>query len=394
MKLLHQPKHLIKASLRLALGLCCCVVSQASAVPEVLPDCPLNQARWLGSHNSFKPVLPPAYYERVATRVAALIPAEQQAAARQKLRSLEYGHASLTAQLNQGLRLLELDFLKDAQGGRYAAPLFATEMQQAMAAIGHLVAQYLPPSLAKPGFKVLHLPDIDFASHCADARHCVGALRQWSEANPGHWPVLIVINIREQGAGAYLPATLAAKASQAEAWLAADYQALEQLWLDGLGRERLLIPDDVRQAPLSLAASLRQHGWPTLKQAAGRFVLLFDGSPAQLALYRAGYPSLQGRLMFGNYPADTDEAAILVLNDPASQQADITSALAQGLLVRTRSDDGNVLHPARFTHALKSGAQFISSDFYSGAPQGEPAQQFRLPDRPFTEAFCHNRGTP
>jgi hypothetical protein len=363
-----------------------------------VPDCKLNQARWLGSHNSFKPVLPAAYYETLAARLQQTphTAAQSTAQALQKLQSLRYGHASLTAQLNSGLRLLELDFLKDDASGSFAKPLFGAELKQALQQQSQqdLTARYFPATLTQPGFNVLHLPDIDFASHCAEARDCIAELALWSKTNPGHWPVLIVINVREQGAGAYLPAEITKSAAKVAPWQAQDYQALEQLWLEGLGRERLLTPDDVRQAPLSLAASIRQRGWPTLKQAAGRFILLFDGSPAQLALYRTAHPSLQGRLMFGNYPADTDEAAILVLNDPASQQADITSALAQGLLVRTRSDDGNVLHPARFTHALKSGAQFISSDFYSGAPQGEPAQQFRLPDRPFTEAFCHNRGTP
>lgn len=357
-----------------------------------LPDCRLNQARWLGSHNSFKPVLPAAYYEALAARLQQ----QTHTPAVQKLQSLRYGYASLTAQLNSGLRLLELDFLKDDAGGSFAKPLFGAVLKQALLAQTQqdLTARYFPATLTQPGFKVLHLPDIDFASHCAQARDCIAALAQWSKTNPGHWPVLIVINVREQGAGAYLPADVARSAAKVVPWQAKDYQALEQLWLDGLGRERLLTPDDVRQAPLSLAASIHQHGWPTLTQAAGRFVLLFDGSPAQLALYRADHPSLKGRLMFGNYPAGTDEAAILVLNDPASQLADIASALAQGLLVRTRSDDGNVLTPARFSSALQSGAQFISSDFYAGAPQGEPALQFRLPDGPFTAAFCQTRGTP
>jgi len=363
-----------------------------------LPDCALNQARWLGSHNSFKPVVPAAYYEALAARLQQTphTAAQSTAPALQKLQSLRYGHASLTAQLNSGLRLLELDVLKDDAGGSFAKPLFGAELKQALQQHkpSENVARYFPATLTQPGFKVLHLPDIDFASHCAQARDCIAELAQWSKTNPGHWPVLIVINVREQGAGTYLPAVVAASAAKVAPWQATDYQALEQLWLDGLGRERLLTPDDVRQGPLSLAASIQQHGWPTLTQAAGRFLLLFDGSPAQLAIYRAGHPSLQGLLMFGNYPADTDEAAILVLNDPTSQQAEITSALAQGLLVRTRSDDGNVLQPDRFSSALKSGAQFISSDFYLGAPQGEPAQQFHLPDGPFTAASCQTRGTP
>jgi len=368
-----------------------------------LPDCRLNQARWLGSHNSFKPVLPAAYYATLADRLQQTphTAAQSKAQALQKLQSLRYGHASLTSQLNSGLRLLELDFLKDDAGGSFAKPLFGAELKKALQQqkTAENAAEYLPltdlaVSLKRPGFKVLHLPDIDFASHCVEARDCIATLAQWSKTNSAHWPVLIVINVREQGAGGYLPAAIAARVSKVESWQATDYQALEQLWLDGLGRDRLLTPDDVRKAPLSLAASVQQHGWPTLKQAAGRFLLLFDGSPAQLALYRADHPSLKGRLMFGNYPADTDEAAILVLNDPASQQADIASALAQGLLVRTRSDDGNVLQPARFIHALQTGAQFISSDFYTGAPQGEPALQFRLPDGPFTAALCQTKGTP
>lgn len=361
-----------------------------------LPDCKLHQARWLGSHNSFKPVLPAAYYAALADRLQQPGGTAAKQQALQKLQSLRYGHASLTSQLNSGLRLLELDFLKDDAGGSFAKPLFGAELKQAMQQQTQqdLSARYFPATLTQQGFKVLHLPDIDFASHCAQARDCIAELAQWSKTNPGHWPVLIVINVREQGAGAYLPANFAKSAAKVAPWQTEDYQALEQLWLEGLGRERLLTPDDVRQVPLSLTASIHQHGWPTLKQAAGRFLLLFDGSPAQLSLYRADHPSLKGRLMFGNYPAGTDEAAILVLNDPVSQQADITSALAQGLLVRTRSDDGNVLQPERFSHALKSGAQFISSDFYLGAPQGEPALQFHLPDGPFTAAFCQTRGTP
>ncbi|TXH94430.1 MAG: hypothetical protein E6Q75_13160 [Rheinheimera sp.] len=361
-----------------------------------LPDCRLNQAHWLGSHNSFKPVLPAAYYDTLATRLQQLAEPPARLQLQDKLQTLRYGHASLTSQLNSGLRLLELDFLKDDAGGSFARPLFGAELKQALLPQTQqdLPAQYFPATLTQPGFKVLHLPDIDFASHCAQARDCIATLVQWSKTNPGHWPVLIVINVREQRAGGYLPAAIAARVSKVESWQATDYQALEQLWLDGLGRERLLTPDDVRKAPLSLAASVQQHGWPTLKQAAGRFLLLFDGSPAQLALYRSGHPSLQGRLMFGNYAADTDEAAIRVLNDPATEQAEIASALALGLLVRTRSDDGNVLQPARFQAALTSGAQFISSDFYAGAPQGEPELQFRLPDGPFTAVSCQTRGAP
>ena len=385
-------------SLGLSFGLCAALPQQA------LPDCRLDQARWLGSHNSFKPVLPSAYYQSVARRIAAALPEHQQAAALQKLQALQYGHASLTAQLQQGLRLLELDFLQDRHGGAYARPLFAAELKQALVDAGQSAAAtgYLSPALVQPGFKVMHLPDIDFASSCLDARDCLLQLRQWSEAHPGHWPVLVLVNVREQGAQAFLTPGL--PGAPVDGWQAADYQALEQLWMSVLGRERLFTPDDLRvlasgntdvqKSPQSLAASVRQHGWPTVAQLAGRFLLLFDGTPAQLERYRTGHPSLAGRLMFGNYPIGADEAAMLVLNDPVRQQSDIAAALAQGLLVRTRSDDGNQQEPSRFQAALHSGAQFISSDFYQGAPQPAAATgQFRLPAdhahaTPFTAALC------
>lgn len=396
------PSGWLRASLLLSLALS--FGGGAAQPPQGAPDCRLDQARWLGSHNSFKPVLPPAYYQSVARRLAATLPEHQQAAALRKLQTLQYGHASLTAQLQQGLRLLELDFLQDRHGGAYAAPLFAAELKQALVDAGQsdALASYFSPALLQRGVKVMHLPDIDFASSCPDARDCLRQLRQWSEAHPGHWPVLIVVNVREQGAHAFLAPGL--PGAPVASWQAEDYQALEQLWLSVLGRERLFTPDDLRAlssgdtdwqtSPLSLAASISQHGWPTLAQVAGRFLLLFDGSPAQLERYRAGHPSLRGRLMFGNYAVGAAEAAILVLNDPVRQQSDIAAALAQGLLVRTRSDDGNVQDQSRFQAALHSGAQFISSDFYQGAPQPAAATgQFRLPAghahaTPFTAALC------
>ena len=74
---------------------------------------------------------------------------------------------------------------------------------------------------------------------------------------------------------------------------------------------------------------------------------------------------------------DDPQAAILVLNQPVVQQAQIQSAIAAGFIVRTRSDEPLNADATRFNSALQSNAQIISTDFYHGAPQGIAALQYK-----------------
>jgi hypothetical protein len=72
-------------------------------------------------------------------------------------RSIEFSHASLTEQLNAGIRQLELDVYADPEGGRFARPVAPGIL--ACGAGG-------PAQLTAPGFKVMHAPELDFLTTC------------------------------------------------------------------------------------------------------------------------------------------------------------------------------------------------------------------------------------
>jgi hypothetical protein len=316
-------------------------------------DLRLNQLQWLGSHNSYK--------LRLSEQSYALAQAHGVGVA-----ALKYGHPTLTAQLDLGLRHLEIDVLTDPKGALYAAPL----MEKWQGKV--LLSDAERAQLGQAGFKVMHMPDVDFASHCLLLSDCLQQLRHWSEQHPQHMPVMVLINAKESGI---------AEGVKPPRWQAQDYQQFDQLLLSALPG-KLLTPDQLRQPGLTLRQSVLQHGWPALAQSRGKFLFIFDGQPEQLQLYRQQHASLQGRVMFGNYAEDQPEAAVLVLNDPTQDFTNIQRLSKAGFLIRTRSDEGNVFSKTRFDQALNSGAHIISTDFYRGAlqfsatPQTEPQHLF------------------
>src|SRR5437588_7317371 len=70
----------------------------------------LNQIQVIGTHNSYNMGFAPSeakYFEEHYAKA---------------YHGLEYHHQTLTAQMNAGVRQLELDIVQDPQGGRFAHP--------------------------------------------------------------------------------------------------------------------------------------------------------------------------------------------------------------------------------------------------------------------------------
>ncbi|MDR6673503.1 Ca2+-dependent phosphoinositide-specific phospholipase C [Xanthomonas sp. 1678] len=309
------------------------------APPESLR---LDQLQLLGSHNSYRPWPTP----QVQRRLQAHAPSEWPA--------LAYGHPPLQAQLALGLLQFELDVAADPHGGLYAAPY----------AHGRAAAATLA-KMRMPGAKVLHQPGLDYASHCLRFRDCLAIFARWSQAHPRHAPLVVLVNAVDFDPS---PGVWPHRA----AFDAAGLDALDRDIAEVLGRARLIVPDDVRGTAPSLRAAVLDRRWPTLAQARGRLLFVLDGNPRHEALYRQGHPSLAGRMMFGWYAADAAEAAVLSIEDPQADAALIRTRVAQGYIVRTRADVDGVQARAhdrrRAQAALDAGAQWISTDYYAGAP--------------------------
>src|SRR6476659_6417299 len=89
--------------------LCFAAVCAAASAQETLR---MNQIQFVGTHNSYHAGLAPG-------EMAVLRKQNPQSA-----ESLAYRHPSLEAQLDTGVRQLELDIYSDTKGGLFADPLY------------------------------------------------------------------------------------------------------------------------------------------------------------------------------------------------------------------------------------------------------------------------------
>lgn len=325
-------------------------------VPSAAPDLPrddsgirLNQIQLLGSHNSYH-VAPSEQILGWLGTFAALAPGIAAELGDPAL--LNYTHPTITTQLERGLRTFELDVFADSSGGRFAHPLLPELLN---------LGGPRPTGMDQPGMKVLHIQDIDFMSRCPTLIDCLTEMRAWSDGHPGHLPVIINVELKDDP----LPDPFAATAI--EPFDAANMDRLDAEIRSVLG-DRLLTPDDVRGDAPDLRTALADRGWPTLRQSRGRFLFFMDNANKRTE-YLAGHPSLAGRVMFTSSGEGQPDGAILKVNDPGDGSL-IRSLVEAGYIVRTRADD-DVTHPkvSQRDSAFASGAQVIHSDF----PQGQAA---------------------
>lgn len=299
----------------------------------------LNAMHVLGSHNSYRPELDPA----------AL--AHQRLVMGESSMGVEYGHPSIAAQLDLGVRQLEFDPYADSAGGLYAAPYAGDPVKLA--------------TMNRPGAKVLHAPVIDARTHCLTLAICFEQVAAWSRAHPGHELIVIFVNTKEEPFNT--PAI-----PNPPLYTEADLAGIDADAVEAFGRARIVAPDDLRGNASTLREAATSGRWPTLAASRGKVLLVLDSNPRIAQAYRQDHPSLKGRIMFGFYDAAEPEAAVFNIQDPKAEETRIKDLVAQGFLVRTRSDadtrEARAHDQSRLQAALRSGAQIISSDYYPGAP--------------------------
>lgn len=304
----------------------------------------INQLQSYGTHNSYKVAIPQAELDIIRERLpnAAI--------------TLDYAHRTLAEQLDKGARQIELDPSDDPDGGLYATPLARKLLQER----GLTPEPYDLSVMSKPGIKVIHVADIDYRSHCLLFVDCLKQVKAWSDANPTHTPILIMINPKSSG----IPWPGAAKVLP---WGKAAFERMEAEIRSVFSDEQMITPDDVRGSHATLREAVLAGGWPKLGQARGKVIFTIDLSPEANAPYAEGHPSLEGRAAFMTTFPDAPEAAYFTMNEPEKQLADIQSRVKQGFLIRTRADadthEARANSTARREAALASGAQFISTDY-------------------------------
>lgn len=313
----------------------------------------LNDISAVGTHNSYKLAMP----AETMAKVRSVDPRMADA--------LDYAHRPLVEQLDHGARQLEIDVNYDPKGGHYAAG--STD-----------------PKLRQPGFKVLHIPGIDNGSSCVLLTQCLRTIRAWSDAHPGHIPILLMFNAKDER-------NAARGGIDALPYDEAAYDALDAEIRSVLPPEKLIVPDDVQGRYPTLRDAVLANNWPTLDKARGRFIFALDEPPAKVAVYRGARKSLEGRVFFINTDEASPAAAYLTLNDPIRDRDRIARDVAAGYLVRTRADANTVEARANDTRprdaALASGAQYVSTDYLW--PDARLAGGYHVAVDPTAPARCN-----
>ena len=316
----------------------------------------LNDIVTIGTHNSYKEAIP--------DKIMALI----RMGARKSAEGLDYSHIPLTDQLNDGARAIEIDVVYDPNGGLYAHPAGA-------AMVGLTLPAVFADTMAKPGFKVLHVQDIDYRSVCPTLVACLQELKAWSAAHPDHIPILVTMNAKDDEIpfpGSVTPLKFDTAA----------FDALDAEILSVFPRDQIVTPDVVQGDFPTLKGAVLQRGWPTLGATRGKFLFALDEEGDKIKAYQGGRKSLEGRVMFVNAPEDSPAAAYLTLNEALTDTAHITHDVELGYLVRTRADADTVEardnDTARRDKALASGAQYVSTDYMQPDDRFGPYQA-RMP---------------
>jgi Phosphoinositide phospholipase C, Ca2+-dependent len=310
----------------------------------------LNQIQVIGTHNSYH---------------AGFAPSESklwQAKNPRAYDGLDYRHQPLPMQLDGGVRQIELDIFADTEGGRYAHPLGPVMVAKA----GMPADPPFDPDgvMAKPGFKVMHVQDVDYRSTCQPFTACLAQVRTWSHAHPGHIPIFILVETKED-----VPEEM--DLTKPEPFTAPTFDALDAEIRSVFSSDEMIVPDQIRGAYSTLNEAVVAGNWPTLANARGKVVFLLDQQHVG-PIYLAGHPSLRGRVLFTNASPGEPDAAFVERND--GPQEEISKLVRQGYLVRTRADgdtkEARVNDVKRRDVGLESGAQLLSTDY----PLSEPAR--------------------
>ena len=241
------------------------------------------------------------------------------------------------------------------------------------------------------GFEVFHLPmDVDMETTCRLFVDCLRVIKDWSDENRWHMPLLIWLEPKDEDFD-FVDPSLGS--------IEGHYHLIEQEILSVWPRQRILTPDEVRKDYPTLPQAILAEGSPTLAQLRGRAIFSsWIATPTEITTPSL-LPSLSSKLLFVDATSASDPfAALFKIDDVESNLAQVIELVSAGFIVTSNtdsvdaSDEGNT---NRAKQTLQAGVHYISSDF--PVEQADRAYWFELPDgkparcNPYTH---HEQCTP
>lgn len=308
----------------------------------------LNDVRILASHNSYKKKPDPKVL-KFLSKVKNKIGPENDPI------QLEYGHELLSTQLNDfKIRGFELDVYYDPLGGKFSKRKinsFVCGLKKKSKEVG----------LKSPGFKILHIADIDYETNYVTLESALAELGTWSQNNPMHCPIFVNIEVKATSPGDLSKILRNLGFKRATKFTENTFHLLDSIIESNFSADQLYTPVDMKKKNTSLRARINNEGWPLYDDCRGKIFFVLEGDNIDL------YKNKVDRPLFVYGEKEDDDVIFLLRNDPLNNEKEINALTAQ-YIVRTRSDAGTLEARkndyTRFFAALTSNAQIISTDYY------------------------------
>jgi hypothetical protein len=305
----------------------------------------INHIQIIGTHNSYHVAPHPS--------ILSLIAAHRPDAAA----SLDYTHPPLSDQLSDGIRCFELDVFLDPAGGLYTNPQAINRVKES--GVGELPSSLIPSEWNQPGFPVFHVLDYDFQTRTPNVRSALTEMLHWSESHPGHFPICVMLELKDPGETEWNGVPVR--------WDENQLERLEEAVLSVIPRERIICPGDLTKPESTLNESILESGWPTVESSRNMFLFALDNEDGIRDQYLQLRPGLADAVLFLSLPEGHPQSAFIKINDPESRFEQIQKLSALGYLVRTRADAGTgearLEDHSRKEKAFASGAHWISTDY-------------------------------
>ena len=271
-----------------------------------------NDVRMLTTHNSYKKALPESLYNLSKVVYGP-----------DKFKSIMYEHDTPVAQLNNGVRGLELDI------------------------------RWQPN-----GFKIFHSPPPDNLSNSPDWLMTLEELRLWSDANPGHVPVTVLVEFKDDNP---YRNPLYQKMDENK------FRQLDSTVQTVMG-SRAVTAADLMGNYSSLGEMVNNNAWPALSALKGKFIFLLHPC-AYSDMYINMDKSLKTQMFVPAYSAGDigssfEYAAFIIYNNPDVDE--ISGLVRSHYIVRTFIDNGQIYREDYKERALASGAQMLTTDLEKG----------------------------
>lgn len=266
--------------------------------------------RYIGTHNSYK---------AKATNTGSFMNNIVELVANEDPHTYDYGFASITDQLNSGIRSLELDGL-----------------------------------LHKNGFwETTHHPYIDTATNCADFLLGLKEIALWSQHNPDHMPITILFEIKEW----FVP--IWGKSPTLNDFIALD-DSLEDIF-----GESLFTPDDMLGECKDFEEMRNNNAWPTLDKLLGKVMIILHPSSKYNKIYSeqsvnesAMFLAVDKNVDFEEYKTNT---CFAVANYVTAVQ--YNEYYEQNYFIRSRCDNFPYHNDDNLQSTIKSNCNIMSTDF-------------------------------